>query len=78
MESKKKKDTNGLTYKIRNRVTDIEDRLMVIPKAKGGEGCWESAVNRCTLLYIMERNNKDLPYSTGRYYYLIINHNGKD
>ena len=39
----------------------------------------ESEINRYTLLYIKEINNKDLLYSTGNYMqYLVITYNAKE
>ena len=61
----------------RNRLTDIENRLVV---ANGGRGMdWEFGIGRCKLLYIGWINNKILLYSTGNYIqYPGINHNGKE
>ena len=64
----------------RNRLTDIENRL-VIAKGEGvGEGMeWEVRVSRCKLLYMEWINNKVLLYSTGNcIQYPVINHNGKE
>ena len=64
----------------RNRLTDIENRL-VVAKGKGGGGGveWEFGVSRCKLLYTEWINNKVLLYSTGNYIrYPMINHNGKE
>ena len=45
----------------RNRVTGIENRLMVTT-----EGCeWETVTEICTLLCIRPTVNEDLPYNTG-------------
>ena len=63
----------------RNRLTDIENRLVV---AKG-EGCgrgmdWEFGVSRCKLLHIEWMDNKVPLYSTGKYIQCPgMNHNGK-
>ena len=71
--------TNELLWN-RNRLTNIENRLVV---AKGA-GCgrrmeWEFGVSRCKLLYREWINNKVLLYSTGNYIqYPMINHNGKE
>ena len=49
-----------------------------------GEGCgrgidWEFGISRYKLVYIGQRSNKVLPYSTGNYIqYPVINHNGKE
>ena len=52
----------------RNRLTDIENRL-VVSKGESGRGKkdWEFEISRCRLLYIGWINNKDLLYSTGNY-----------
>ena len=49
-------------------------------RGKGGGGInWEFGINRYTLLYIKQVNNKDLLYSTGNYIqYLGIPYNGKE
>ena len=63
-----------------NRITDIENRL-VVAKGKGvGEGMeWEVEVSRYKLLYIEWRKNKVLLYSTENYIqYPMINYNGKE
>ena len=52
----------------RNRITDIEIRLMAAKGEEGGRGIeWEFGVSRCKLLYIGWINNKVLLYSTGNY-----------
>ena len=64
----------------RNRLTDVENRL-VVAKGEGVEGGmeWEVGISRCKLLYIGWINNKVLLYSTGNYIqYSVINHNGKE
>ena len=77
-------DTNDLIYK-----TEIDSRIhktnLWLPKGKGrserGAGVInkEFGINRYTLLYIKQINNKDLLHSTGNYIqYLIINYNGKE
>ena len=67
------------TYlKNRNRLTDVEDRLVV---AKGGEGGvdWEFGVIICKLLYREQMNHKVLLSSAGKFIqYLVINHKGKE
>ena len=56
----------------RNRLTDIENKLMVTKGQRGGD---KVQINRYTLLYIKQMNNKDLLYSTGNYIqYLVINY----
>ena len=63
----------------RNRLTDIENRLVVAKGEGGGGGMdWEFGVSRCTLLYIEWINNKVLLYSTGRIQCPMINYNGKE
>ena len=64
----------------RNRLTDIENRLVVAKGEGGGGGMdWEVGISRCKLLYIGWINNKALLYSTGNYIqYPVINHNGKE
>ena len=58
----------------RNRVSDIENRLVV---EVGGMG-WEFGISKCKLLYREQINNKVLLYSTGNYIQNpVINHNGK-
>ena len=74
-----KYDTNEHIYKT-NRLTDIENRL-VVAKGEEGEGGmdWEFGVSRCKRLYREWINNKVLLYSTGNYIqYPVINHNGKE
>ena len=64
----------------RNRITDIENRL-VIAKGEGGGGRndGEFGISRCKLLYIGWINIKVLLYSTGNYIqYPVIKHNGKE
>ena len=64
---------------LRNRLTDIENRLLPRGKGFGGGVDWEIGVSRCKLLYIGWTNNKILLYSTGNYIqYPMINHNGKE
>ena len=60
----------------RNRLTDIENRL-VVAKGRGVE--WGFGVSRCQLWYWGWINNKVLLYSTGNYIqYPVINHNGRE
>ena len=77
MESKTQH--KGTYLRNRNRLTDIENRLLVA-KGEGGRGGkdWEFGISRCKLVYIGWMNNKVLLYSTGNYIqYPVINHNGK-
>ena len=62
-----------------NRITDIENRLVVAKgEGVGGGMEWETGVSRCKLLYREWINNKVLPYSTANYIqYRLMNHNGK-
>ena len=62
-----------------NRLTGIENRLLVAKGEGVGEGMdWEIGVSRCRLLHIEWINSKVLLYSTGNYIqYPMINHNGK-
>ena len=57
-----------------NRLTDIENRLVVVKGLVGrGELDWEFGISRC-----IEWMNKILLYSTGNYIqYPVINHNEK-
>ena len=58
----------------RNRVSDIENRLVV----EVGGMDWEFGISKCQLLYREQINNKVLLYSTGNYIQNpVINHNGK-
>ena len=61
----------------RNRITDIENRLVVAKgEGVGGGKKWEVGVSRCKLLYI-KWINKVLLYSTENYIqYPMINHDG--
>ena len=48
-----KYDTSEFIYKNRNRLTDIENKLMVTRGERDGGGInWEFGINRYTLLYI--------------------------
>ena len=64
----------------RNRLTGIENRLVVARGERRGGGLdWEFGISRCKLLYKEWINNKFLLYSTGNYIqYPVINHNGKE
>ena len=67
----------------RNRLTDIENRLVVAKgEAGGGRMNWECGISRGKLVYIGCINNKVLKvllYSTGNYIqYPVINHHGKE
>ena len=64
----------------RNRLTDIENRLVVAKGEGSGGGIdWELGISRCKLVYVEWINNKVLLYSTGNcIQYPIVNHNGKE
>ena len=48
-------------------------------RGQGGGINLEFEINKYTLLYIKQINNKDLLYRTGNYtQYLVITHNGKE
>ena len=50
----------------RNRLTDLENELMVTRgEGSGGGVDWEFGIDMYTLLYLKEITNKDLLYSTG-------------
>ena len=69
-----------MTYlQNRNRLTDIENRLMVAKGEGGGSGTdWEFEVIMYKLLHLVWMNNKVLPYSTGTYIQSLgIDHDGK-
>ena len=55
-------DTNETIYEIKNRIMDIENRLMVAKGKRGKD--WEFEVSRCKLLRI-GWINKVLLHSTG-------------
>ena len=64
----------------RNRLMDIENRLVVAKGEGVGRGMeWEFGISRCKLLYIDWINNKVLLYSTENYVqHPMIKHNGKE
>ena len=54
-----------ITVQNRNRLTDFENKLMVI-KGEGWGGInWKTEIDIHTLLYIKYITNKNLLYSTG-------------
>ena len=62
----------------RNRLTDIENRLVVAKGRGSGRDALGVGVSRYKLAYIEWMNNKILLYSTGNcIQYPVINHNGK-
>ena len=64
----------------RNRITDIEKKLVVAKGAGvGGRMKWEGGISRCKLLYIGWINNKVLLHSTQNcIQYPMIKHHGKE
>ena len=64
----------------RNRIRDIENRLVVAKgEGAGGRMEWEVRVSKCTFLYRAWINNKVLLHSTENYIqYPMINLNGKE
>ena len=77
---KKKKNTNELICK-----TEIDSQTqktnLGLPKGKGGKGGinYEFGVNRYTVLYAKQINNKNLLYSTGNCtQYFAITYMGKE
>ena len=73
-----KNDTNE-PIKDGNRLTDLENKLMVTKgeKWKGGIN-QESGDNIYTLLYVKQINNKDPLYSKGNYTQYFITDMGKE
>ena len=63
----------------RNRLTDIENKLMVTKGREDHRGIkYKFGINRYTLLYIKNINNHVLVYSIKNYIqYLSITYNGK-
>ena len=72
--------TSEIFLKTRNRLTDVENRLVVAKEEYGGGGKdWEFGISGCKLLHIGWISNKVLLYSTGNnIQYPVINHNGKE
>ena len=64
----------------RNRLTDLENELMVTRREGCGEGIVrEFGIDMYTLLYLKQITNKDLLYSTGNYIpQLVITYNGRE
>ena len=75
-----KYNTNEPIYETKNRLTNIENILVVANGEGGGGGKdWEFVVSRCKLLYVGWINNKVLLYSIGNYIqYPVIKHNGNE
>jgi len=61
----------------RNRLTDMENRFVLVRKERGGEGINEEVrISRHKLLYKTQINNKVLLCNTGNYIqYPVVNHN---
>ena len=63
----------------RNRLTDIENRVVVTKGEGGGKGMeWEFGVSKCQLLYTEQISKKILLYTGNYIQYPMINHNGKE
>ena len=63
----------------RNRLTDIEKKLMVTKGETWGGINLEFEIKIYTLLYVKQINNKGLLYSTGDYtQYLMLTYNKKE
>ena len=79
MESKKN-DTKRTYLQNRSRLTDIENKTNYgYQRGRWGGINWEFGINRYTLLYMKQINNKNLLYSTGNYIqYLVITYKGKE
>ena len=64
--------------KFRDRVTDVENKLTVTRRERGGVN-WEIEIDVYTLLYIKQVTNKDLLYSTGNStQYSVMTYMGKE
>ena len=63
---------------VRNRLTDMENRLLVAEGVGRSGMDWEFGVSRCKLLHLEWVKNKILMYSTGNYIQSLgIDLNGK-
>ena len=60
----KKKMYKWTSLQKRERVTDVENNLMVNKEKRGGIN-WETGIDIYTLLYIKQITNKDLLYNEG-------------
>ena len=61
----------------RNRLTDIENRLVAKGKGGGRWKNWEFGISRCKLAYTVWINNKVLLYTGNYIQYSVIKQNGK-
>ena len=71
----------NMNLQSRNRLTDIENRIVVAKEEEGVEEAQDLSFgfSRCKLLYVEWINNKVLLYSIGKYIqYPAINHSGKE
>ena len=58
----------GICLQNKNRLTDIENRLVVVKGEGKGSGMdWEFGFNRCKLLHLKWISNEVLLYSTENY-----------
>ena len=57
--------TNELNVQNRNKLMDIENRLVVAKKGRGSGMDWEFGVSRCKLFHLEQVSNEILLYSTG-------------
>ena len=75
-----KYDTKWTYLQSRNRLTDIENRVVVAKgECVGGGMGWDFGISICKLLYMEWINNKVLLCSTGNYsHYPVIIHNGEE
>ena len=66
--------------RTKNKIRDIENRLVIVKVEGGGRGKkWKFGISRCKLVYIEWINNKVLLYSTGKYIqYFVITYKGKE
>ena len=63
----------------RNRVANVENKLMVTRGWWVGEINWEIGMDIYTLLYIKQVTNKDLLYSIGNpTQYFVMTYTGKE
>ena len=73
-------DTKCTYLQSRNRLTDAENRAVVVKgEGAGGGVSWEFGISICKLLYTEWINNEVLLYSTGNYvHYPVMNRNGEE